>query len=122
MEKGKVLYIDDEEINLMLFEAVLAKKYKVFTALDGESGLKILKENADIDIVFSDMKMPVMDGISFIQKAKVDHPQVPFYLLTGFDISDEIQKYINDELIVNCLRKPFEMDVIIHEIEKQIKA
>ena len=55
MEKRKILYVDDEEINLLLFEANLEKKYTVLTAEDGISALEILSENKDIEIVISDM-------------------------------------------------------------------
>lgn len=114
----KILYIDDEEINLMLFEAILEGQYEVLTATDGAKGLEVLQANPDICIVFSDMKMPVMNGLQFITEAKAQYESIPYYLLTGFDITEEIQEYIDNGLIVNCLRKPFEMQRIISEIEK----
>ena len=114
----KVLYVDDEEINLMLFEAILETKYEVITALDGLLALEALEKNPDINIVFSDMKMPKMNGLQFITAAKEKYASIPYYLLTGFDISEEIQEYIDNGDIVDCLRKPFEMERIIKEIEK----
>lgn len=114
----KVLYVDDEEINLMLFEAILEEEYEVITAIDGEGGLEALQANPDIAIVFTDMKMPKMNGLQFIRTARANFDYIPYYLLTGFDISEEIQEYIDNGEIVNCLRKPFEMERILAEIEK----
>jgi two-component system response regulator (stage 0 sporulation protein F) len=52
----------------MLFKANLSRQYEVLTAPDGESGLTILNNNTDIQVVLSDMKMPYMNGIEFIAK------------------------------------------------------
>ena len=58
-----ILYVDDEDVNLMLFELNFKKKFNVLTALNGEKGLEILKDNNNVEVVISDMKMPGMNGI-----------------------------------------------------------
>ena len=111
-----VLYVDDEPINLMLFKANFKNKFNVITAESGKQGLNQLKNNPDTKVVISDMKMPGMTGIEFIRLAKLDYPNISFYILTGFDITDEISQALKDQLIHKYFRKPFN----INEIENAI--
>ena len=107
-EKPCILYVDDEDINQMLFEINFKKNYTVITAGNGFEGLQILKQNPAIKIVVSDMRMPILSGIEFIQRAKEIRPEIPFFLLTGFDITPQIQEAINTNLIHSHLKKPFD--------------
>ncbi len=70
MSKPKILYVDDDSINLLLFEANLEKKYTVLTANSVQSGLDILSNNPDIKVLMSDLKLPVMNGLEFIKQGK----------------------------------------------------
>ncbi|HCT29761.1 MAG TPA: response regulator [Bacteroidales bacterium] len=112
----KVLYVDDEPINLLLFKANFKKKFEVITAKSGNEGLTILNNNPDTKVVISDMKMPGMSGLEFIRIAKQNYPNVSFYILTGFDITDEISNALEEKLIHKYFKKPFN----INEIEKAI--
>ncbi|HPF92798.1 MAG TPA: response regulator [Tenuifilaceae bacterium] len=114
--KIAVLYVDDEPINLKLFELNFKNTFNVTTALSGFEGLEILKSNPDISVVVSDMRMPKMDGLEFISKAKVDFPHIVFFILTGFEITDEISQALNSNLINKYFRKPFNF----REIESSI--
>jgi response regulator RpfG family c-di-GMP phosphodiesterase len=108
--------VDDEPTNLKLFELNFRKKFDVLTALSGDEGLEILKNNNSILVVISDMKMPGMNGVEFIKKAKASFPHIRYYILTGFDITEEIADALNENLIQKYFRKPFNMN----EIERSI--
>ncbi len=120
MNKHKVLYVDDEAINLALFKTILDEKYHILTAEDGMSGLKILSETNNVEVVFSDLRMPVMNGIEFINKAIKITPDAKFYILTGFEITVEIQDALEKGIIKKYLRKPFNMNEISNEIDNVI--
>lgn len=115
-ENVTLLYVDDEEINLTLFELNFKRKYKVITAESGDEGLKKLSDEDDIVVVISDMKMPGMNGIEFIKKARETHKRIAYFILTGFDINKEISEALSDKIIHKYFRKPFDMS----EIEKAI--
>ena len=118
-EKTKILYVDDESINLQLFEINFRKKYQVVTALDGIKGLEILEANPEILIVVSDMRMPKMNGIEFIKRAKEKYPDKRFFILTGFEITEEIQSALQSGLILRYFKKPFnikEIDLALAEV------
>lgn len=115
---NKILYVDDESLNLQLFELNFNNKYDVVTANDGYHGLDVLEENAEAEIVISDMKMPGMNGVEFINKAKAKYPNKKFFILTGFDITEEISEAIESGLVLKYFRKPFniaEIDAAINE-------
>lgn len=114
--KRTILYVDDEALNLMLFKINLQDQFNIITAESGLEGLGILEQNPDIEIVFSDMKMPGMNGIEFIRTAKNRFPNVLYYMLTGYDITDEINTAINEKLIVSYFTKPFDIKSIISSI------
>ena len=117
MNKPKILYVDDEPLNLILFEANLEKKYDVLKAGNGKKGLEIIAANPDIKIVFSDMKMPYMNGIEFIKEAVKIISECAFYILTGFEITNEIQHSIDSGLIRKYYGKPFNIHDILNEID-----
>jgi two-component system, response regulator, stage 0 sporulation protein F len=116
----KILYVDDEPINLMLFERIFAKKYHILTGESGFVGMEILANNPDIRIVISDMRMPHMDGLEFIQKAKESFPHIIFFILTGFGITETIMEALDVKLIDRYFQKPFQMDEINNAISTAI--
>jgi len=120
MEHVCVLNVDDEPINRMLFQSVFKNKYRVLTAESGSSGLEILQDNRNIDVVISDMKMPGMNGIEFINKARELFPEKSYFILTGFDITPEIQKSLDTGSICKCFRKPLNMKEIEETINSKI--
>ena len=66
-----ILYVDDEDVNLFLFEKTFESYYTVITAKSGDEGLKKIEEHQkDIAVVISDMRMPGMNGIEFIEIAR----------------------------------------------------
>ncbi len=119
--KPKILYVDDEEINTLLFEINFKKKYTVTTASNGMEGLMVLEKNPHIDIVISDMKMPGLNGIEFLTKAKERFPLKKYFMLTGYELTSEIQQYIDEGLILKCFRKPFNINEIESEIDKHVR-
>ncbi|MDD2284010.1 MAG: response regulator [Paludibacter sp.] len=120
MRKVKILYVDDEAINLMLFQANLEKKYHVLTAENAFTGLQYIAEDKYIKIVVTDMKMPVMNGMEFIRKARLIAPEIAYFILTGFEICDEIQEALSQGIIRRYFRKPFNIQEISREIEDTI--
>jgi two-component system response regulator (stage 0 sporulation protein F) len=111
-----LLYVDDEPLNLQLFAYNFKSMFDVRTAESGDAGLEMLRKEPSVSIVISDMKMPGMNGIEFIKKAKELSPNIICFILTGFDITDEILFALQEELIHQYFRKPFSMK----EVEKAI--
>lgn len=116
-EKPTILYVDDEKINLFIFERLFEKKFKIITVLSANEALSILeKSETPIDILISDMRMPVMNGIELINKAKQQHPDIMYYILTGFEFNTDIEEAFESKLIKNYFKKP----INVQEIETSI--
>ncbi len=122
MEKSKVLYVDDELINLQLFTINFGKKYNILTANSGTNGLQILAENPDIRLIISDMKMPAMNGLEFISTIKETRPDAKCYILTGYGLTAEIAACIEKGLIIDCLSKPYDKPRIESAIQDAISS
>ena len=89
--KRNLLLVDDEiDLSLNMKELLEDEASQIFIAQNGLEGLEILaKEN--IHCVVSDIRMPVMDGLSMLAKAKEGGHQVPFIFYTGHG-SHELRK------------------------------
>jgi len=118
--KPTILYVDDEPINLKLFEINFKKQYEVITAIDGYDGLAQLEKNTTIKAVVSDMKMPRMNGIEFIKKAKEKYTDAKFFMLSGFETTPEIESALEKGLILRYFRKPFNITEISIALEDAI--
>jgi CheY-like chemotaxis protein len=82
-----VLVVDDEpQFQLLLRTFLVAEGKKVYTAENGEDALALM-ERTGIDLVISDVYMPVMDGIKFHRTLREipGYEQVPFLFVSGFD-------------------------------------
>jgi len=117
-ETTTILYVDDEPLNVMLFQINFKRHYNVITATSGSEALEKLQVNKDIKVVLSDMKMPEMDGIEFITKAKKAYPHIQFFILTGYGMIEEIATAMNDNVIQDCFRKPFNLPEIGKALKK----
>ncbi len=112
----KILYVDDEQINLDLFRLTFRKKYEVVIALSGREGIEYVKSDRDIAMVFSDMKMPSMNGLEFISEVKNINPELPCAILSGYEKTPQIASSLEEGVIVDYFRKPFDRN----EVEKLI--
>jgi len=82
--KLQVLVIDDDAVVGRSFDRVLSDKgYEVSTALSGEEALKTI-ENTNFDVVFTDIKMPGMDGLEVTERIKARCPWTPVVVITGY--------------------------------------
>ena len=114
----KVLYIDDELINLQLFEIHFEDAYQVRTTSDPLEGLRIINEEPDIAAVVSDYKMPKMDGIELIKKAVELHPNMIFFVISGFDLNKEIKDLIDSGTVKEYFRKPFDLEIMEERLDR----
>lgn len=118
----KVLYVDDEAMNLFLFENLLAENFEIVTARSPEKGLEILSEDDSFDLIISDMKMPGMNGLEFIRQAKEFYKKCPYLILSGYHKIPEIEEALESGMIRGYLQKPFEVEQITATIHQEIEA
>jgi class 3 adenylate cyclase len=115
-EKFPILYVDDEEHNLISFEATFRKEYKVQTAKSAEEGISIMREN-DIRLVITDQRMPEMTGIQFLEKIAPEFPDTIRMILTGFSDIGVIVEAINSGRVFRYITKPWDENELRMTIE-----
>ena len=88
---ASLLLVDDEPSILSSLRRLLRTSgYQIHTAESGQAGLEILEREA-IDLVISDMRMPEMDGATFLEQVRARWPATTRILLTGYaDVSSTI--------------------------------
>lgn len=121
--KSHILLVDDSSFfRKFMRPIILASNYKVSTAEDGRKGLEILEKHAaDIDLVISDIDMPVMNGIEFVKAAKAnkDISHIPFIALTSHEEGD-FDENIND-IGFECLVTKSNRNKVIQSISDILK-
>jgi len=108
----KVLYIDDEENNLLAFKASFRRQYEIYTANSAAEGLKVL-ENLPVEVIIADQKMPHMTGVEFFKSITDTYPDPVRILLTGYTDISALADAINHGDIYRYITKPWN-DLELH--------
>jgi two-component system, cell cycle response regulator CpdR len=97
---------DDEAVRALVARALLENGHDVVTAADGGAALEALtREHGRFDLLLTDIKMPVMDGIALALAAARDHPDIAILLMTGYADQRE-RAHGLDALIHDVITKP----------------
>jgi CheY-like chemotaxis protein len=97
---------DDEAVRALAARALLESGHDVVTAADGGAALETLaREHGRFDLLLTDIKMPVMDGIALALATARDHPDVTILLMTGYADQRE-RAHGLDALIHDVITKP----------------
>src|SRR5579872_5364165 len=104
--RASILCVDDEPRVLDGLTRVLRRDFVVSTALSGADGLALLSQGGPFAVVMSDMRMPVMDGATFLQNVRQTSPDSTRVLLTGQTEIESAIAAINRGNIFRFLLKP----------------
>lgn len=118
--KTKILYVDDEENNLVSFKACFRIKYDVYIAISANVALEILDKNPDIQVVITDQRMPEITGVEFLKLLIEKYPNPIRIMLTGFANFADTVDAVNMGKIFNYLNKPWEEKTLDETIQKAI--
>jgi two-component system cell cycle response regulator CpdR len=104
----RVLIADDEEsMRLLVARAIALDGHDIVTAQDGAEALEILTDqDGAFDLLLTDIKMPVMDGIALALAAARDFPDLTILLMTGFADQRERASGLN-AIVHDVVTKPF---------------
>ena len=104
----RILIADDEEaVRGLVARALQMDGHSTVTAQDGAEALEILvREAGKFDLLLTDIKMPLMDGIALALAAARDFPRLTILLMTGFADQRERASNLN-ALVHDVITKPF---------------
>ncbi|HWK68657.1 response regulator [Mesorhizobium sp. 1B3] len=111
---------DDESVRSFTARALAAAGHSVETAEDGEDGLeRIAGRSGGYDLVLSDIRMPVMDGIEMAKKAAGAYPGLKILLMTGYAEQRERAAELS-AIVVDVVQKPFTLAQIRQGVARAI--
>lgn len=119
VKQYSVLYVDDEPVNLRIFQHAFKRDYNVFTASNGYDALELLNENK-IDLIITDQQMPKMSGVDLLAKIVPKHPGIIRMIMTGFSDIGAIIRAVNEFGLDKYLVKPWDRDQLKAEFDKAL--
>ncbi len=118
----RILAVEDEPEYLeMLQEVMKSIGHTITIAVNGTEAMEVLN-NQKIDVIVSDVKMPMMNGIEFHQKVRAipEHRNTPFVFLTGINDLTDVKAVCKEDCDL-LLQKPFPIDRLIRLFAGQVK-
>ena len=118
MKQKTILLVEDDK----LFQSAFVRKFKdsfdVLSAGDAMEGLSILGQHDDVAVIISDMMMPGMNGVEFLEKSIEANPYAVRIMLTGSEEQKTAVDAVNRGNIFRFLNKPCSMELLLATIEE----
>ena len=118
---GTILLVEDEDMVRAVAERALTRNgYTVVTAANGEEALEVMKGREDIDLLVSDVVMPVMDGPTLVRHARESRPKLPILFMSGY-AEEQLRKTIDLDNMA-FLPKPFSVQQLAEAVRDVLTA
>lgn len=120
---SRILVVEDEAaLRAFVVRALRLDGHEVVEREDGEAGLEAMSgSDQPFDLVLSDIRMPVMDGIEMAMQMAKNHPDTPILLMTGY--AEQRERAVELQGIVRgVVEKPFTLDAIRQAVAKALTA
>ncbi len=113
---------DEDDVRALIARGLTRDGHKVMTANDGAEALDLLaREQGAFDLLLTDIRMPVMDGIALALATARDYPAVTILLMTAYADQRERASGLN-RLIHDVITKPFTLDSIRAAVNAALAA
>ena len=120
--KGCVLLVDDEEaIRESLKELLEALGFQVHTADCVDNAIKVLEKQKDIEVIVSDLKMPVKMGIETLRWLNAEKRKIPVIFLTGYGTMETCQDALREGAFDYILKPIEDKDKVLFPLNHAIK-
>lgn len=118
----RVLLVEDQQnVRDMMLNMIERLGYEVFSCEDGLEALELIKEEPEaFDLVITDHNMPKMTGLEMIQKVYMEHPHIPFILLSGYSEKELFDLMGSHPAIKAIMIKPANKDVLGRKMQEII--
>src|SRR4030067_144847 len=120
LEKSALILIVDDDLSTCktLTDVLFEKGYRIATASNGKEAINMLKEK-NFDIVFIDVKMPVMNGLEVYRALREIRPYIKVIMMTGYrqEVQDLIEEATKNSAYT-CIYKPFDAEEVLKLVEE----
>jgi CheY-like chemotaxis protein len=115
-----ILVVDDDDLVRNLARAILTEqRYRVLAASSGEEALRLLDEHPEVELLFTDVVMPAMNGFTLAQKAKARRPALKVLYASGYVSSVEASNLGNHH--GPLLNKPYRPKQLLAEVARVLR-
>jgi len=120
-DKPAILIVEDDLALNEAYTTILSRKYShVYTAFNGEEALEVADQHPP-DIIFLDLRMPIMDGIGFLEQyqPKTNHPDVHIVVFSNYDMQAEVDKAYDlgaERYVLKALASPKGLLKIVEDL------
>lgn len=118
---NKVLYLDNQIINLEVFKGCFEDQYEIFVADTAQDASNIIKKN-EIKVLITDQRMPDVEGLDFIIEVKRQQPNLSCIILTAYPDPDLLLSALNKAEVFRFLVKPWLEYDLRQTIDKAIET
>lgn len=118
----KILFIEDESATQKSLGHVLEEVgYSVFSALDGEAGLKLVKIHQP-DIILLDLILPKMDGFEVLERLKKDDEtrDIPIIILTNLERMEEVERALELGAKTYLTKSNYSLQEVVDKVKKAL--
>jgi len=117
----RILAVDDEPNMLRLLKAILTSKtnYEVVTTNNPLEAAKLLQDQS-FDLLITDLKMPLMDGMDLIEKVKKIDPALPIVMITAYGTIETAEEAIQKGAY-DYITKPFRQEAILITLKRALE-
>lgn len=103
---NKILIVDDNKAflsNLARSLSAIAWRFQTVTAENGEKALEVL-ESEHVDLVVTDLRMPVMNGFEFLSRMRMNYPDIPVIVMSAF-LDPDVETKLRSMGVTRCIEK-----------------
>jgi DNA-binding NtrC family response regulator len=119
MENPSILVVDDELlIRDLLYDFFQDQGWEIAVAESGEKALEILREKK-VDLLLTDLRMPVMDGMVLTSQVRKDFPDIPVVIMTGYPSVDSAVSALRNK-VADYITKPFSVNDLYKRVESHL--
>ena len=118
----KILFVEDEMALQKTFKDILKEEdYEIISALDGEIGLRLAKEEKP-DLILLDLILPKLDGFELLKKLKEDPEtkNVPVIVLTNLERTEDIERALELGATTYLIKANYTLKEVVKKIKKAI--
>lgn len=120
-KKFDVLYVDDEQDNLDVFESTFWREYNLHLASSSKEAFSILQKQK-IHLIVTDQRMPEMTGVELLEKVVEKYPETQRMILTGYSDADAIVDSINKGKVFEFVAKPWKKENLKQSLNNALES
>lgn len=121
-DRPYVLYVDDEELNLKVFDANFRTRFRCLLASSAAEALELLARHApDTAVILSDQRMPGMTGVELLEQVRALYPDIQRMVVTAYSDMDAVMAAVNRGQIVRYVVKPWIKNELAAALEDSVR-